>query len=76
MYSLPIALIMAQGAQDARSALPGAPVVYQVDTVPVTQRLRRAVSGGLRQLADVVAPPRSVRHTPAPSGGVQGGRLT
>jgi hypothetical protein len=69
MYSLPIALILAQGAaQEARSALPGAPVVPHVDRVPVAPRTRRAVAGGLRHLADVVAPPRSVGHAPVPSG--------
>jgi hypothetical protein len=35
MYSLPIALVLAHGAaQEARSALPGAPVVPHVDRVP------------------------------------------
>jgi len=70
MYSLPIALVLAQGAvaQEARSALPGAPVVPHVDKVPVAPRTRRAVAGGLRHLADVVAPPRSVGRAPVPSG--------
>jgi hypothetical protein len=69
MYSLPIALIVAKGAaQEARSALPGAPVVPHVERVPVAQRTRKAVAGGLRHLADVVAPPRSARHAPAPTG--------
>jgi len=69
MYSLPIALVLAHGAaQEARSALPGAPVVPHVDRVPVATRTRRAVAGGLRHLADVVAPPRSVGHAPVPSG--------
>ncbi|NMM25481.1 MAG: hypothetical protein HHJ11_18760 [Phycicoccus sp.] len=69
MYSLPITLILAQrAAEEARSALPGAPVVPHVDRVPVAPRTRRAVAGGLRHLADVVAP-RSVRaHAPVLSG--------
>ena len=67
MYSLPIALILAQGAaQEARSALPGAPVMHHVDRVPAL-RTRKAVAGGLRHLADVVAP-RPVRHPPVLSG--------
>jgi hypothetical protein len=69
MYLLPIALILAQEvAQEACSALPGAPVVPHVEAVPVASRTRKAVAGGLRRLADVVAPPRSVRHAPVPSG--------
>ena len=69
MYSLPIALVLAHGAaQEARSALPGAPVVPHVDKVFQAPRTRRAVAGGLRHLADVVAPPRSVGHAPVPSG--------
>jgi hypothetical protein len=60
MDSLLIALIQAQdAAQEARSALPSAPLVPHVDGVPVAQRTRRAVAGGLRHLADVVAPPRA-----------------
>jgi len=51
MYSLPIALTLTQGAaQEARSALPEAPVVPHVDKVPVAPRTRRAVAGGLRHL--------------------------
>jgi hypothetical protein len=69
MYSVPIALVLAQGAaQEARSALPGAPVVPHVDRVPVAPRMRKTVAGGLRHLADVVAPPRSVGPVPVPSG--------
>jgi hypothetical protein len=70
MYSLPIALILVQGAaQEARSALPGAPVVPHVDRVSVAPRTRRAVAGGPRHLSDVEAPPRSVGRTPrCPSG--------
>jgi hypothetical protein len=69
MCSLPIALILAQGAaQEARSALPGAPVVPHVDRVSVAPRTRQAVAGGLRHLADVVGPPRPVPHATVPSG--------
>jgi len=69
MYTMPIAATLAQGAaQEARSALPGAPVVPHVDRVPVAPRTRKALAGGLRQLADVIAPARPVRHIPAPSG--------
>jgi hypothetical protein len=69
MYSLPIALVVAQGVvHEARSALPGAPVVPHVDRVPVAPRTRKAVAAGLRRLADVVAPPRPERHAPVPSG--------
>jgi hypothetical protein len=67
MYSMAIALILAnRAAQDeARSALPNAPVVPYVDRVSVVQRTRRAVAGGLRHAADFIAPPRPVRHTSA-----------
>jgi hypothetical protein len=69
MYTMPIAATLAQeAAQEARSALPGAPVVPHVDRVPVAPRTRKAVASGLRRLADVVAPPRPVRHAPLPSG--------
>jgi hypothetical protein len=69
MYTMPIAATLAQGAaQEARSALPGAPVVIHVDRVPVAPRTRKALAGGLRHLADVIAPPRPVRHAPVPSG--------
>jgi hypothetical protein len=69
MYTMPIAATLAQGAaQEARSALPGAPVVPHVEKVPVAPRTRKALAGGLRHLADVVAPPRPVRHAPVPSG--------
>jgi hypothetical protein len=58
MESLPIALIVARraSAQEALSARPGAPVVTHVDRVPVLGRTRKAVAGGLRHLADVLAP--------------------
>jgi hypothetical protein len=58
MDSMTIAMIMASraNAQEARSALPDAPVVPHIDTVPVA-RTRRTVAGALRRLADVVAPP-------------------
>jgi hypothetical protein len=66
MDAMPIALILIQGTvQEAHSALPDAPVVPHVDKVPVAQRTRRAFAGGLRNLADVVGPPRSVGHGPA-----------
>jgi hypothetical protein len=68
MYSLPVGQILTQAAQEARSALPDAPVVPHVDKVPVAPGTRKAVASGLRHLADVVAPPRSVRHAPVPSG--------
>jgi hypothetical protein len=69
MYTMPIAATLAQGAaQEARSALPGAPVVPHVDRVPVAPRTRKALAGGLRHLADVIAPARPARHAPAPSG--------
>jgi hypothetical protein len=69
MYSLPIALILVRGAaQEARNALPGAPVMPHVDRVPPALRTRKAVAGGLRHLADVVASPPSVGHAPVPSG--------
>ena len=69
MYTMPIAATLAQGAaQEACSALPGAPVVPHVEKVPVAPRTRKALAGGLRHLADVVAPPRPVRHAPVPSG--------
>ena len=72
MCSLPIALMLAQGAaQEARSALPGASVMPHVDRVPLALRTRKAVAGGLRHLADVVAP-RPVRHPPVLSGACRG----
>ena len=58
MNSLLIGLDLAKRAtaQEALSARPGAPVVTHVDRVPVFGRTRKAVAGGLRHLADVVAP--------------------
>jgi hypothetical protein len=67
MYTLPIASVLAQEAQEARSALPDAPVVPDLEKVPVAPRSRKAVASGLRRLADVVAP-RPARRAPAPSG--------
>ena len=67
MYS-PIAPILTHAAQEARSALPDAPLVPYVDKVPVAPRTRKAVASGLRHLADIVAPPRPVRHVAAASG--------
>jgi len=68
MHSLPVGQVLTQAAQEARSALPDAPVVPHVEKVPVAPRTRKAVASGLRHLADVVAPPQSVRHAPVPSG--------
>jgi hypothetical protein len=68
MYSLPVGPILTQAAQEARSALPDAPVVPHVEKDPVASRTRKAVASGLRHLADVLAPPRPVRHAPMPSG--------
>jgi hypothetical protein len=69
MDSLPVALILAQRAtREARSALPDAPVVPDVDRVAVAPRTRKALAGGLRHLADFVAPSRRVGHTPVQSG--------
>ncbi len=68
MYSIPMAMIVTSGlTSEARSALPDAPVVPDVDKVPVFPRMRKAVAGGLRHLADLVAPARPVRHTTAHS---------
>jgi hypothetical protein len=69
MTSLPAALILAQAAaREARSALPDAPVVPNVDKVALGARIRMALADGLRHLADFVAPPRRVRHAPVHSG--------
>ena len=68
MNEMPIALIVTrQLSQEARSALPGAPVVPHVDKVAVLSRTRKAVAGGLRHLADLVAPSRPVRYSSARS---------
>jgi hypothetical protein len=70
MESMPLALILASRSanDEARSALPNAPVVPHVDKVSVVQRTRTAVARGLRHAADVIAPHRPVRRTPARSG--------
>jgi hypothetical protein len=68
MYSLPVWPVLTQAAQEARSALPDAPVVPHIEKVPRSPRTRKALARGLRHLADVVAPPRPVGHTRAPSG--------
>ena len=69
MTSLPVAMILAQRAtREMRSALPDAPVVPDVDRVAVAPRTRRALADGLRHLADFVAPPRRVGHTPVHAG--------
>lgn len=64
MNSLPIGLDLARRAtaQEALSARPDAPVVPHVDPVPAFRRTRKVVAGGLRRLADVVAPPLSVGY--------------
>jgi len=69
MYTMPIALIIANrlAGEEARSALPNAPVVPHVDKVSAVQRTRKVVAGGLRHAADVIAPARPVRHTSAQS---------
>ena len=70
MHEMPIALIVAHRLtqESAASARPDAPVVPHVDKVSVVQRTRTTVAAGLRHAADVVAPPRPVRRTPARSG--------
>jgi hypothetical protein len=45
--------------------LPDAPVVPHLATVPAIRRSRRAVSGALHRLGDVVAPRRPVGQAPA-----------
>ena len=45
--------------------------MFHVDRVPLALRPRKAVAGGLRHLADVVAP-RPVRHPPVLSGACRG----
>jgi hypothetical protein len=74
MNSMPIALIIANrvAREEAGSALPHAPVVPHLeshaDRVGLVQRSRKAVAGGLRAAADLIAPSRPVRHTPARAG--------
>ena len=70
MNEMPIALIVATrvARTEAGSALPHAPVVTDLGRVSTVQRTRKAVAGGLRQVADVVAPPRPVRPTSARPG--------
>jgi hypothetical protein len=67
MQSMTIALILANrlANEEARSALPNAPVVPHVDKVSVVQRTRKVVASGLRHAADVIAPARPVRHPSA-----------
>lgn len=43
--------------QEAKSALPDAPVVPDVARAPVAPHARKAVAGALRRLAELVAPP-------------------
>jgi hypothetical protein len=57
----PLALLATGWAQNwngaARSALPNAPVLIEVDRAPATARTRAAAASALRRLADLVAPP-------------------
>jgi hypothetical protein len=64
MQPTPIALILASrlAHEEARSALPDAPVVAHVDKVSLVQRGRTAAASGLRRAADVVAPARPVKR--------------
>lgn len=48
----------------ARSALPDAPVVPDTDSFARVRYIRTLTAGGLRRLADVVAPRRPVVHGP------------
>lgn len=48
----------------ARSALPNAPVVPDTDSFARVRYVRTLTAGGLRRLADAVAPPRPVVHGP------------
>ena len=70
MHDTPIALILASRVSraEAHSALPHAPVVEHVDRIPVLQRTRAGAAIGLRRLADIVAPRRTVRRTPVTTG--------
>ena len=52
-------------ADEARSALPDAPVVAHVDEVPVFRGAREGIAGALRHLADVVAPQHPWGTAPA-----------
>lgn len=64
MDAMLMAMLVTSGlASEARGALPNAPVVPHVERVSVLPRTRKAVAGGLRHLADRVAPVRPVRHT-------------
>ena len=57
MDSLIAIALAGMGADDqARSALPDAPVVAYVDEVPVFRDAREGVAVALRHLADLVAP--------------------
>jgi hypothetical protein len=76
MQPSPIALILANrlAKDEARSALPHAPVVAHVDKVSVVQRTRKVVASGLRHAADVIAPARPVRHPSARTSARPSGR--
>jgi hypothetical protein len=71
MYSLPIALILVRGAAKKRAAHYPVPPSCLTSIGPLALRTRKAVAGGLRHLADVVAP-RPVRHPPVLSGACRG----
>jgi hypothetical protein len=54
LIAMPLAGMAA--ADEARSALPDAPVVAYVEEVPAFGGAREGVAGALRRLADLVAP--------------------
>ncbi|PZS34478.1 MAG: hypothetical protein DLM58_05660 [Pseudonocardiales bacterium] len=57
MDSLQIALILSERANaEIHSALPHAPTVEHIETVPAFARTRKAIAGALRHAADAVAP--------------------
>ena len=66
MESLAMALVMAKQEmfEEARSALPDAPVIAPVHTVSRSRRARVAFASWLRRLADVVASQPSGAHAP------------
>ncbi|MEP7020819.1 MAG: hypothetical protein ABI808_09215 [Pseudonocardiales bacterium] len=67
MDSLQIALILSERAntQEIHSALPYAPTVEHIKTVPAFARTRKAVAGALRHAADAVAPVPAGRRSAA-----------
>jgi hypothetical protein len=64
MQPTPIALILASrlAHDEARSALPNAPVISHVDKLSLIQRTRITAAAGLRRAADIVAPARPVKR--------------